>query len=65
MQYDDGYKDKLKELENRKLAEEYTRVKDILYKGYRYGLWDIPEKTLFAMIADIEQELAARKTDNQ
>ena len=63
MQYDVSYPERLKELENRKLAEEYTRVKDILYKGYRYGLWDIPEQTLFLMIADIEKELAQRKNE--
>ncbi len=61
MEYDDQYPSKLKALENHQLAKEYEQVKNTLYKGYRYGLWDIPERTLFSMIEAIEAELASRK----
>jgi hypothetical protein len=49
------------ELTDLKLGEEYSRVKEILFKGYRYGLWDIPEADLFGMIAALETELAKRR----
>lgn len=48
-------------MDDRKLREEYGRVKNELHRGFRYGLWNKGEADLDRQLAVLEAELKKRQ----
>jgi len=47
-------------MDDRQLREEYSRVKNEIHRGFRYGLWSKGEAELNRQLAVLEAELKRR-----
>ena len=56
---------KVSAMDDRKLREEYGRVKNKLHRGFRYGLWCKVEAELSRQLAVLEAELKTRQRDSE